>query len=124
LEVSYLTVRYGVQPRLSVKNLDLNNFDEAKRIEAVNEVKDSVDEAYEIGAKGLAFLSGRDPGHEDREEALLLLIASIRDICGYAKSKGNLEITLEVFDRHIDKKCLIGQVKDAQMIAEEVRKVI
>ena len=122
LEVSHLTVAYGAQPRLLVKKLDLNSLDEAERREAINEVKDAVDEAYEIGAKGLAFLSGKDPGVDERKQALKLLISSIKEICGYAKSKGNLGIALEVFDQDIDKKCLIGPAKDARIVAEEVRR--
>ena len=122
LEVSHLTVAYGAQPRLLVKKLNFNSFDEVERKKAVNEVKAGVNEAYEIGAKGLAFLSGTDPGGEERELALKLLVSSIKKICDYAKSKGDLGITLEVFDQKIDKKCLIGQTKDARMVAEEVRK--
>ncbi len=121
LEVSHLAIAYGAQPRLLVKKLNLNSFDEAERQEAVDEVKAGVDEAYEIGAKSLAFLSGKDPGEEGREQALKLLVLSIKEICDYAKSKGDLGITLEVFDQEIDKKCLIGPAKDARRVAEEVR---
>jgi len=67
LEVSHLTVAYGAQPRLLIKKLNLNSFDEEERKKAVSEVRAGVDEAYEIGAKGLAFLSGKDPGEEERE---------------------------------------------------------
>jgi len=122
LEVSHLTVAYGAQPRLLINNLNLNSFDEEERKKAVEEIKAGVREAYEIGAKSLAFLSGKDPGEGERDQASKLLISSINEICEYAKSKGNLGITLEVFDREIDKKCLIGPAKDARMVAEEVRK--
>jgi len=122
LEVSHLTVAYGAQPRLLVKKLNLNSFDEAERKEAVDEVKAGVDEAYEIGAKGLSFLSGKDPGEEKREKALDLLISSTKEICKYAQSKGNLMIALEVFDQEIDKKCLIGSADLAKRYAAEVRK--
>ena len=122
LEVSHLTVAYGAQPRLLVKKLNLNSLNETERQEAVDEVKSAVDEAYEIGAKSLAFLSGEDPGEEKREQALKLLISSIKEICDYAKSKGNLMITLEIFDRDIDKKCLIGPANEAKKLAAEVRK--
>ena len=121
LEVSHLTVAYGAQPRLLVNNLNLNSFDEEERKKAVREVKAGVDEAYEIGAKSLAFLSGKDPGEGERDQASKLLISSIKEICEYAKDKGDLRIVLEIFDREIDKKCLIGPAKDARMVAEEVR---
>jgi sugar phosphate isomerase/epimerase len=122
LEVSHLTVAYGAQPRLLVKKLNLNSLDEVQRQEAVDEVKSAVDEAYEIEAKSLAFLSGTDPEGQEREQAIKLLVSSIKEICAYAKSKGNLGITLEVFDQEIDKKCLIGPAEDARRVAEEVRK--
>ncbi len=122
LEVSHLTVAYGAHPRLLVKKLNLNSLDETERKEAVNEVKAGVDEAYEIGAKGLGFLSGKDPGEEKREKALDLLISSTKEICKYAQSKGNLMIALEVFDQEIDKKCLIGPADLAKRYAAEVRK--
>jgi sugar phosphate isomerase/epimerase len=122
LEMSHLTVAYGAQPRLLINNLNLNSFNEEERKMAVREIKAGVDEAYEIGAKSLAFLSGEDPGEEKREQALKLLVSSIKEICDYAKSKGNLKITLEIFDRDIDKKCLIGPANKARKLAAEVRK--
>jgi sugar phosphate isomerase/epimerase len=122
LEMSHLTVAYGAQPRLLINNLNFNSFNEEERKKAVSEVKAGVDEAYEIGAKALAFLSGKDPGEEGREQALKLLVSSIKEICDYAKSKGNLKITLEIFDRGIDKKCLIGPTNEARKLATEVRK--
>lgn len=122
LEVSHLTVAYGAQPRLLVNNLNLNSFDEEERKKAVEEIKVGVREAYEIGAKSLAFLSGKDPGEGERDQASKLLISSIKEICEYAKSKGDLRIALEIFDREIDKKCLIGPVNEARKVAEAVRK--
>ena len=122
LEMSHLTVAYGAQPRLLINNLNLNSLNEEERKRAVREIKAGVDEAYEIGAKSLAFLSGDDPGGQEREQALKLLVSSAKEICDYAKSKGDLGIILEVFDQEIDKKCLIGPAKDARRVAEEVRK--
>ena len=62
LKASHLTIGYGACPRLLINNLDLNSLDEEERKKAVAEVKAGVDEAYEMGAKGLVFLSGKDPG--------------------------------------------------------------
>ncbi|HUU50217.1 MAG TPA: TIM barrel protein [Nitrospinota bacterium] len=122
LEMSHLTVTYGAQPRLLINNLNLNAFDEEERKKAVREVKAGIDEAYEIGAKGFTFLSGKDPGEEEREQARKLLVSSIKEICDYAKSKGDLGITLEIFDQEIDKKCLIGPANEARKLAAEIRK--
>ncbi len=122
LKASHLTIAYGVQPRLLVEKLNLNSFDEKEREKAIAEVKAGVDEAYEMEAQGLVFLSGKDPGEEKREEAHKLLVSSIKRICDYAESKGKLGIVLEMFDREIDKKCLIGPAEDAKKAAEEIRK--
>lgn len=122
LEMSHLTVAYGAQPRLLINNLNLNSFDVEERKKAVREVKVGIDEAYEIGAKALAFLSGKDPEEGKREQAHKLLVSSIKEICNYAKSKGDLGITLEIFDQEIDKKCLIGPANEARKLAAEVRK--
>ncbi len=97
LDVSHLTVAYGAQPRLLINKLNLNSFAEEERKKAVEEIKTGVEEAYEIGAKSLAFLSGKDPGEGERDQASKLLISSIKEICEYAKSKGDLKITLEIF---------------------------
>jgi len=121
LEVSHLTIVYGAQPRLLSKKLNLNSFNEKEREKAIKEVNLGVDEAYEVGAKELAILSGQDPGEEEREKALKLLVSSIKQICSYAQSMGNLKIALEIFDREIDKKCLIGPSKEAKKVAEKVR---
>ena len=93
LKVSHLTIAYGAQPRLLINKLDLNSFDEEERKRAVREVKAGIDEAYQMGVKSLAFLSGKDPGEEGRGKARNLLISSINEICDYAKSKGSLGIT-------------------------------
>lgn len=121
LEASRLAVAYGAQPRLLINKLDINSFNEEERQRAIEQVKEGIDEAYELGAKGLGFLSGKDPGEKMREEALKLLIASTKEICSYAQSKGDLKISLEVFDYDIAKKCLIGPVELARSYAEEVR---
>jgi len=121
LKESHLTVTYGAQPRLLIKKLDLNSFDEKQREGAVAEVKAGVDEAYKIEAKSLALLSGKDPGEEKREKAKELLVNSIKQVCSHAKSKGSLTISLEAFDRDIDKRCLIGPAEEAKEIAERAR---
>lgn len=122
LESSGLSVAYGASPRLLVNKLNINSFDQEERKKAVQQLKDGIDEAYELGATGLGFLSGKDPGEEKRKEALDLFISSTKEICAYAQNKGNLMIALEVFDWDIAKKCLIGPTSLAKRYAEEVRK--
>lgn len=122
LDASHLAIVYLAHPTLLAKQLDLNSFDPKETRRAVDEVKSLVNEAYEMGAVELLFLSGKDPGKEIREEARRLLVSSIKEICSYAKSRGNLGLAMEPFDREIDKKHLIGPVEEARAVAEEVRK--
>ncbi|MFQ5882550.1 MAG: sugar phosphate isomerase/epimerase family protein [Candidatus Methylomirabilales bacterium] len=121
LEEGHLVVGYGAQPILLTRKLNLNAFESSERAQAVQAVKEAVDEAYTLGAGSLAVLSGPDPG-ERREEAMRLLVQSLTEICAHAKSKGSLRIVLETFDQKIDKRCLIGPHKDAVKVSAEVRK--
>ena len=119
LDSSHLSIAYGAQPRLLTTGQNINDLDESKRIVAVNNIKEGIDEAIEMGAVGLGFLSGKYT-EERKEEAYLALVKSTKDICAYAKSKGGLKIAHEVFDYDIDKCSLIGPVDIAKRYAEEI----
>ncbi len=121
LETSHMTVAYGAQPRLLTTGLNINDLNEEGRKKAVATLKEGIDEAYELGAVGLGFLSGKyDPGRQ--EEAYQALIKSTNEICEYAEKKGDLKIAHEVFDFDIDKKSLVGPVSLARRYAEEMRR--
>jgi len=120
LDSSHMTVAYGGQPRLLTTGSNINSLDEAKRLEALANLKEGIDEAYEMGAVGFAFLSGRYE-EETKEESYQALIKSTSELCAYAKSKGNMRIALEVFDYDIDKKSIIGPAALAKRFAEEMR---
>lgn len=121
LDTAGIVVAYGSQPRLLTTGLNINDLNESRREAAVNTLKEGIDEAYEMGATGFAFMSGK---YEEarKDEAFQLLIASTRELCAYAKSKGNLPIIHEIFDYDIDKKSLIGPTSLAKKYAEEIRK--
>ncbi len=119
LDSSHLTVAYGGQPRLLTTGQNINDLDEVKRQQAVANLKEGIDEAYEMGAVGFGFLSGKY-AEDNKEEAYQALIKSTKEICTYAKAKGNLKIALEVFDFDIDKCALIGPVELAKRYAEEI----
>ncbi len=120
LETSHMTVAYGAQPRLLTAGLNVNHLDEEKRNEALDILLDGVDEAYEIGASGFSFLSGRYE-EDTKEAAFEKLLDSTKTICGYAKSKGGLRVVLEIFDYDVDKKSLIGPAPLALRYVEAVR---
>ncbi len=120
LETSHLTVVYGASPRLLTTGLDINSLNEDIRQQALATLKEGIDEAYEIGATGFSFLSGKYPGDEKKTEAMQALLRSTIDLCNYGKLKGNMIIELEIFDRDVDKKALIGPAADAKDFAEAV----
>lgn len=119
LDSAHLTVAYGAQPRLLTTGQNINDLDESKRQIAVANLKEGIDEAYEMGAVGFGFLSGKYT-EDKKEDAYQALVNSTKEICTYAKSKGNLKIALEVFDFDIDKCSLIGPVDLAKRFAEEI----
>ncbi|WP_076367506.1 sugar phosphate isomerase/epimerase family protein [Peribacillus simplex] len=122
LQSGGMTVGFGAQPILLRNKGNLNSFDEAERRRAIDLVKVGIDQAYEVNAAKLGFLSGAKPDTQ-QDVALQLLTNSIKELCDYAKSKGDLVLSLETFDDETDKKCLIGSNKLAVEVAKEVRKV-
>lgn len=120
LETSRMAVAYGGQPRLLTTGHNINALAEEDRNIALNNLKEGIDEAYYMGAKGFAFLAGK---YEEatKEESYQQLIKSTKELCTYAKSKGDMKVILEVFDFDIDKKSLIGPVALAKRYAEEIR---
>lgn len=118
-ETSHMAVGYGAQPRLLTTGLNINDLDEAGRAKAVATLKEGIDEAYELGAKGLAFLSGKYE-EQTKEQSYQALLSSTKELCAYAKSKGELRIILEIFDYDIDKKSLIGPAPLARRFAEDM----
>lgn len=121
LDTSRMTLAYGAQPRLLTTGQNINDLDPAARRAAIDNLKEGIDEAYELGAAGFAFLSGKY-AEATKEESYQALVASTLELCGYAKSKGNMKVALEVFDYDIDKKSIIGPVALAKRYAEDIRK--
>lgn len=120
IEKAKLAVAYGAQPRLLTTGLNINDLNGEKRLEALKTLKDGIDEAYEMKAKGFAFLSGKY-NLDKRSEAFDALVDSTKELCKYAKSKGDMNVLLEVFDYDVDKKALIGPAKLAKVFAEEIK---
>jgi sugar phosphate isomerase/epimerase len=121
IETSHLAVGYGAQPRLLTTGLNINDLNEEGRQKAIATLKEGIDEAYKMGAGGFGFLSGKYSENK-KEEAFEALVKSAEELCGYANSKGDLSILLEVFDYDVDKKSLIGPALLAKRLAEEMNK--
>ncbi len=121
LDSSLMSVAFGAQPMLLSQKQNINSLDAGERQKAIDTLKAAVDEAYEMGAQGMAFLSGKWE-EATKEEAFKVLVDATKEICAYAKSKGDLRVVLEVFDYDVDKSSLIGPAALAARYAEEVRK--
>ena len=121
LDQSHLSVAYGAQPRLLTTGMNINNIDSSQNSAALETLKQGIDEAYEMGACGFAFLSGKyDEGN--KEKAYQILLDNTDELCKYAAARGTMPVNLEVFDFDIDKKSLIGPAPLALRFAQDMRK--
>jgi sugar phosphate isomerase/epimerase len=128
-ESAQMLVGFGAQPGLLTNKLNLAALDEAERTKAVENVKNSIDQAYMVGARILALLDGPNsyPGQDKVEEATEAVIKSLSELCQYAKdkAKGNgytLYISVENFDQDIEKKSLLGPTAFAAEVIGRVKK--
>ncbi len=122
MEEAHLAVYYATQPAILSQKLNINSFDAADRLRAVKQVKNCINEAYDLGARAVRLVAGKDPGDAKRPEAMKVLADSIHQFCDHAKQEGDITIILKIFDRDIDKESLIGPFTDASTIAQEVAK--
>ena len=110
---------YGGQGRMLGAGLNINDLNEEGRQKALASLKEGIDEAYEMGVEDFAFLAGRYE-EETKEESFQALLKSTRELCEYAKSKGDMPVLCEVFDYDIAKKSLIGPVDMVKRYAETI----
>lgn len=115
----HMTSSYGGQGRMLGAGLNINDLNEKGRQKALASLKEGIDEAYEMGVEDFAFLAGRYE-EETKEESFQALLKSTRELCAYAKSKGDMPVLCEVFDYDIAKKSLIGPVDMVKRFAETI----
>ena len=115
----HMTSSYGGQGRMLGAGLNINDLNEEGRRKALASLKEGIDEAYEMGVEDFVFLAGRYE-EETKEESFQALLKSTRELCKYAKSKGDMPVLCEVFDYDIAKKSLIGPVDMVKRYAETI----
>ena len=120
LDEAHITVCYGAQPRLLTTGLNANHVVEDERLKAEATLIEAIDEAYELGAKGIAFLSGKWQ-EETKSLSYSQLLKTTRNLCDHAGLKGMM-VELEVFDYDIAKASLIGPAPYAAQFASDMRK--
>jgi len=116
---SGIKVCYGAQPRLLTTGLNPNAIDENDRKLAEDTLIEAIDEAEELGASGIAFLSGKYDD-DKKDIAYSQLLKTTKNLCDYAAKK-NMMVELEVFDFDIDKKSLIGPAPYSATFAADMR---
>jgi sugar phosphate isomerase/epimerase len=116
---AWLTLGYGAHPIILGGKLDLNSTDDSTRQAAVARLKESIDEAVELGAGTWTFLSGPAAAGVSEADQLSALVASTVELCRYAGERG-ITVTCEQFDREIEKKCLIGPAPITREYADRV----
>lgn len=125
-DMAHVDLGFGAQPGILMNKLNTAALDEEARRAAVAEIKSSVDQAYEHGCNLLAMIDGLESyqGEENRERALDQVVKSLNEICQYATDQARdyeLTVSLETFDRSIEKKSLLGPTRDAVKVADQVK---
>ena len=124
-EQAGMKIGVGAQPGLLLNQLSLNDPDEDGRSAAIEEVKKSIDAAYEMDARIVACLTGKDPDCDDeRERQLDLLVDSLAQLCRYSQDKAQdyvAWVSVETFDFDVDKACLLGPTERAADVMDRLK---
>jgi sugar phosphate isomerase/epimerase len=119
-KASGLQLGFGAQPATLLPKLSLNDLDDEARQKAVDAVKAAIEQADEMGCERVAVLSGPYAGPEKEEQQLDALADSMKQLCAYAGDR-DMAMTLETFDRTVDKKSLLGPSDLSAQFAERMR---
>jgi sugar phosphate isomerase/epimerase len=120
LTTAMLGLGIAAQPAILGGGLDPGSRDRQMRKRTLGVLKKHVDQAMGLGAESVAMLSGPDPGNSTRSDALQHTADLIAEICHYSKVHEGPGIVLEVFDREVDKKALVGPAETALHLCELV----
>ncbi|MEA1996170.1 MAG: TIM barrel protein [Gemmatimonadota bacterium] len=110
----------AAQPAILGLRLDPGSADKTLRERTLEVLKRHVDQALALGAEAVALLSGPDPGAGNRAEALSRTAELIAELCDYSQAHNGPGIIIEVFDREVDKKALVGPADTALHLCELV----
>jgi sugar phosphate isomerase/epimerase len=104
-------------------NLGLASEEEGHRRSARDRLHALIDEAIAFDAPLAMVGSPPDPGVDQRPAMVERLIEDYQELCDYADARSGrqrLHITLEPFDRDIEKKRVIGPTVEAAALADAV----
>jgi len=125
-ESAHMLIGFGAQPGLLINKLNLAALDEDERQKAVANIKNSIDQAYMVGARILALFDGPNsyPGPDKVDQARDAAVKSLAELCQYAKEKATdytLWVSVENFDRDIEKCSLLGPTAEAAALIARVK---
>ena len=119
ISIAHMTTAFGGQGLMLGSGQNINDLDEERRKKAVETLKGGIDEAYEMNAYAFEFLTGH---YEDAtiDASYEALFKSTRELCEYAKSKGDIKVLCEIFDYDIAKKSFMGPADRVKKYAETI----
>lgn len=123
LAASKLTVVYLPVLPILLEDLGIGSADADKRAFAMARLRGLLDEAIEFDAPMAMIMAPRDVAVAERPAALERFWADVQALCDYADAQATrtrLNITLENFDRDVEKKRLIGPSVEAAAFADSV----
>ncbi|MEK4487342.1 TIM barrel protein [Psychrobacillus sp. FSL H8-0484] len=104
--------------------INLSSLDPDIRKQSILQCQMLVDHCYEMGAKIMHIVTGKFEGEESKHQNINAFIDSTMKLCKYAKDKADtyeLSISLEIGDRHVDRKYLLGPTHEAVNVARIIQ---
>jgi sugar phosphate isomerase/epimerase len=108
-----------------LEKLEPGSADSDLRRVAIERLEVLIDEAIDFGANMAMVQGPLDPGPAERAATTARLIEDLQQLCDYAAARSQdklLYLTLENFDRDIEKKRLIGPTAEAAALAAAVNR--
>src|SRR5262245_58501279 len=125
LLVASLQVVYLPILPILLEDLGLGSPDTDLRRAAQARLRALLDEAIDFDAPLAMIMAPADPGSAQREATMERLVEDLRELCDYADARAQrrrLHLTLENFDRDIEKRRLIGPTAEAAALAAAIER--
>lgn len=118
----YLGIYIAVIP-LKEQNLSLCALDDNHRKQAVLLAQRCIDEAFELGCRGVMMNSGRNPGKGRVDEGIKSFMQSVKELQKYIGTR-SIHLLLEPCDSQIEAKNLLGPTRLSVDVTRALRKDI
>ncbi|GKU76504.1 sugar phosphate isomerase/epimerase [Paenibacillus sp. L3-i20] len=104
--------------------INLSSLDPVIRSQSIQQCFMLIDHCYEMNAKVMHIVTGKYEGEETKQQGIIAFMDSTMQLCKYAKEKASsyeLCISLEIGDRHMDRRYLLGPTHEAVNVAQIIR---